>query len=68
MKSFASLKVAHGDLDPNGPTLAISLFEPFFTNSWEDLRPNWGRNGKYFAAFLVNIVMAPVTLAKANNR
>ena len=63
---WRAVKVAAGDLDPNGPTFACGLFDPLFAEPRQ--RMNVPRVGHLFRKWLINIVIAPITTAKVSAR
>ncbi len=63
---WRAVKVAAGDLDPNGPDFAISLFDPLGPEPYS--RMKGGRTASLFGKFLVNIVVAPFTAGKVGAR
>ncbi len=65
---WRAVKVAAGDLDPEGPTFAMGIFDPFAPQPYNEIRQHLKRTGDLFVGFVVNIVMAPWTVAKVNRR
>ena len=65
---WRAVKVAGGDLDPNGPTFAIGLFDPFFTQPYKELKKHSEENLKLFLGFIKNIFLAPWTASQVNKR
>ena len=66
---WRALRVVGGDLDPHGPGFAISIFAPFATEPYGEIKAK--RTWKLLLQFAVNILTAPYTLAtvaaKLNN-
>ena len=58
---WKALRVVGGDLDPHGPEFAISIFAPFATEPYCDIKAS--RTWKLFLQFAMNIFIAPYTLA-----
>ena len=63
---WRAVKVAAGDLDPESPSFAIGLFDPFFTEPYKEIKCR--KTAKLLGKFMVNIVLAPFTLAKVAAR
>ena len=63
---WRALRVVGGDLDPHGPKFAISVFAPFATEPYCEIKAS--RTWKLFLMFAVNIFIAPFTLAKVAAR
>ncbi len=60
--------MAAGDLDPNGITFKIGLFDPFFARPWRDILKDRKRSVALFVGFLKNVFVAPQTVANVNKR
>lgn len=58
---WKALRVTGGDLDPHGPEFAISIFAPFATEPYREIKAS--RTWKLFVQFAMNIFIAPYTLA-----
>eukprot|EP00095_Tigriopus_kingsejongensis_P000207 maker-scaffold41_size498431-snap-gene-3.31 protein:Tk00207 transcript:maker-scaffold41_size498431-snap-gene-3.31-mRNA-1 annotation:"glycine betaine transporter -like" len=61
-------QVAAGDLNPLGPSFAIHLFDPFAPQPYHEIRENFSATVKLFCGFLINLVLAPFTVAQAHGR
>ena len=67
---WRAVKVAAGDLDPNGPEFTIGLFDSFATAPYAEISKAKDRTSasSLFVGFLKNLFMAPLTVAKVNKR
>lgn len=65
---WRTCQVAAGDLDPDGPTFAIGLYDPFACQPYHEIGKNLGATVKLFLGFLMNIIIAPWSVAQAHGR
>ncbi|TRY68223.1 hypothetical protein TCAL_12618 [Tigriopus californicus] len=65
---WRTCQVAAGDLDPEGPTFAIGLYDPFACQPYHEIAKNLEATFKLFLGFLKNIILAPLTVAQAHGR
>ena len=63
---WRAVKVAGGDLDVNGPTFACGLFDPLMAEPRK--RMNVSKTAYLFRNWLLNIFIAPITVAKVSAR
>ena len=65
---WRALQVEAGDVDYEGPAFDIDILDPFFTQPFEDLLSLKSSTSKLFLQFLLNIIVAPYTVAKTSSR
>ena len=65
---WRAVKVAAGDLDPDGPSFAIGLFDSFFTQPYGEIQDHTRKNVSHFFGFLKNVILAPWTISVVNKR
>ena len=63
---WRAVKVACGDLDPNGPSFACGLFDPLAAEPFKKIRLSNVLG--LFKELVINIFIAPITVAKVSAR
>merc|ERR1719508_345621 len=65
---WRAMQVEAGDLDPNGPTFDVDLLDPFFTDPFDQVVSKFFSTSKLLLHFIINLVLAPHTVAKTASR
>jgi hypothetical protein len=63
---WRACQVAAGDLDPNGPQFACGLFDPLAPEPYYEIKAK--RTWDLFVKFILNIFIAPLTVAQVGAR
>ena len=66
--TWRAVNVAAGDLDPFGPTFKIGLFDCWGAHPMKNLSDEISNILRLNMKFWLNIIMAPITVAKVNSR
>ena len=62
------VQVQVGDLDPSSPGFDVHILDPFFTDSLDEVFSKITSTSKLFIIFVINIVFAPLSVAKSSSK
>jgi len=65
---WRAMQVEAGDLDPYGPSFDIDILDPFFTDPFDEVFSKIALTSKLFIQFVMNLFLAPLTVAKTSSR
>ena len=64
---WRALQVQVGDLDPSSPGFDVHILDPFFTDPLDEVLSKITLTSKLFIKFLINLVFAPLSVAKTSS-
>ena len=64
---WRALRVQVGDLDPSSPGFDVHILDPFFTDPLDEVLSKITLTSKLFIKFLINLVFAPLSVAKTSS-